>query len=224
MRRRERVREILCCLQRQDLNKTILFSDEKFFTLASYSNWHNDQIIWCQGELNTVPDDLRHVQMCQRESGTMFLGVIASDGKVGPPILVLTSIKINAGVYQDILRQQLRPWINQKYAPGTWVFQQDGAPAHTAPQTQEMLCQEGWDFWEKDSWPPSSPDCALLNYAIWDRVAQEACCDRVPDIQTLKTCVEAAWHNLGTDFVRRCANGFIARLRRVVTAKGGRIE
>ncbi len=100
--RLERVREILGTLQHQDQNKTILFSNEKFFTLASYSNRCNDQI-WCQGELNTAPDDLRHVQVRQREPG-------------------------------------------------------------------------------------------------------------------------AAWRNLGTDFVRRCTNGFIPRLRRVVTAKGGRIE
>ncbi len=51
----------------------------------------------------------------------MFLAIVASDGKKGPTIWVPNGIKVNTTVYQDLLQQQVRPWINANFTPGTWV-------------------------------------------------------------------------------------------------------
>ncbi len=82
----ERAKKLLNHLKNRDRHKVLLFSDEKWFTLAPYSSRRNDEIIWCKGGLDTAPEELRYVEVCQREAGAMFLGIIASDGKVGPPI------------------------------------------------------------------------------------------------------------------------------------------
>ena len=37
-----------------------------------------------------------------------------------------------------------------------WVFQQDGAPAHTSKQTQEWLNENVPNFISKEEWLPSS--------------------------------------------------------------------
>ena len=61
--------------------------------------------------------------------------------------------------YRRMLGEELKPWINGNYAPGTWVLQQDGAAAHTAQSMQSWLLEGGWSFSNKDEWPPSSPRC-----------------------------------------------------------------
>ena len=47
-----------------------------------------------------------------------------------------------------------------------FVWQQDGAPAHTALTTQRFLCDNGFDFINKDQWPPNSCDLNPLDYCI----------------------------------------------------------
>ena len=53
----------------------------------------------------------------------------------------------------------------------SFVFQQDGAPAHTAQQTQEWLATNTPDFINKDEWPPNSPDLNPLDYCVWAMLA-----------------------------------------------------
>ena len=154
----------------------------------------------------------------------MFLGIIASNSKVGPPIWVPDGIKINVTVCWAILEEQVRPWIDTKYAPGTWVWQQDGASAHTAKVTQKWLVNQGWSVWHKDEWLPSSPHLAPSDYAIWDKIASMACMDTAPDVGTMKEKVNAAWHQLDADFMCRVCHGFRRRLESVLAVKGGWME
>ncbi len=225
-----KVRRLVCAkgllnkLKHEAASKSIIFSDEKFFTLAQYSNRQNDKLIWRQGEQESAPDELRNVGQVQRAAGAMFLGVVGSDGKVAPPIWVPPGIKINSDAYVELLCRKIKPWIDATYAPGTWVFQQDGAPAHTSKKTQDYLRQEGWCFWAKEEWPPHSPDLAPLDYSIWDRISGIACKDSAPSIQALKRRVNAAWRNLDASYVRRVCRSFRRRLELVIGAEGGRIE
>jgi len=47
-----------------------------------------------------------------------------------------------------------------------FIFQQDGAPAHTAHSAQNWLWADCSDFITKD-WPPNSPDLNPLDYHVW---------------------------------------------------------
>ena len=40
----------------------------------------------------------------------------------------------------------------------SYIFIQDGVTAHTAKYTQDSLREEGPFFWDKNNWPPNSPD------------------------------------------------------------------
>ena len=51
------------------------------------------------------------------------------------------------------------------------VFQQDEAPAHTSKTTQEYLDGAKPDFIRKDEWPPQSPNCNPMDYAVWDSLS-----------------------------------------------------
>ena len=48
-----------------------------------------------------------------------------------------------------------------------YIFQQDGAPAHTARATQNWLQTNCPDFIAKDQWPPNSPVLNPLDYHVW---------------------------------------------------------
>ena len=55
----------------------------------------------------------------------------------------------------------LDPW---KFHENTWdlIFQQDGAPAHTALISQAWLRTNFPSFWNKEIWPPNSPDLSPI--------------------------------------------------------------
>ncbi len=205
-----------------DAGLILLFSDEKWFTLAQYHNRRNTKVVLPQGE---APDERRVQGMAQRPAGIMFLGVVASDGKVGPPIFVDPGVKIDAVVYQELLRSHVKPWVDAHYPPGSFIFQQDGATSHTAASTQAMIKEElGWRYWTKEMWPPSSPDLNPLDYGVWDRVARIACATPAPNIHVLRDRVSQAWEALEPSEVVTICRGFRRRLEAVITAEGGHID
>ena len=53
-----------------------------------------------------------------------------------------------------------------------FIFQQDGAPAHTARATQDWIEQHCPEFIEKDNGPPNSPDLNPLDYYIWGSILE----------------------------------------------------
>jgi len=76
--------------------------------------------------------------------------------------------KINGKYYRDVLLMRgLLPDIRgySEY----FTFQQDGAPAHRARETVDLLKQERPDFIPPTLhvWPPNSPDINTVDYAVW---------------------------------------------------------
>jgi hypothetical protein len=48
-----------------------------------------------------------------------------------------------------------------------YIWQQDGAPAHTSKKAQEWCRDNLPFFWKKEIWPPSSSDCNPMDYFVW---------------------------------------------------------
>ena len=229
-------------LRHGDAGKVILFSDERYFTIAPYHNRRNDQVggfysfflifndfrrffqlIWRKGELQEAPDDLRVVGVEQRPEGVMVLGVFASNGAKCPPFFFPEG-NINAQVYMEALAGHVAPWIDDNFQPGTWVFQQDGAKPHVARQTQEWLAATGWEFWDKSVWPARSADINPLDYSIWDSIAKVAQKERAPSKEVLRQRISAAWDEVDPAYVRKTCRSFRRRLQKVVDKEGGYID
>ncbi len=180
-------------------------------------------MIWAKGELHDAPDDLRVVGVEQRPEGVMVLGAFASNGAVMPPYFFGAG-NIDAPAYMEALAEHVAPWIDNNFAPGSWVWQQDGARPHTARQTQDWLRETGWDFWPKSVWPARSADLNPVDYSIWDAIAKVAQKERAPDQQVLRQCIVAAWEDLEPAYIRRTCRSFRARLQKVVDKEGGYID
>ncbi len=220
-KRHERAGALINRLKGPDAGAILLFQDEKYFTKEKYHNRRNSKVILRQGE---IEDERRIHGARQRAAGVMFFGVVASNGLVAPPIFVEPGLKINAPAYQEIIRRELVPWVEAKFAPGTFIYQQDSAPAHAAASTQDFFRELGWRFWTKDQWPAHSPDLAPMDYAIWEPIERKACAEPAPSLAVLRERVAQVWMAQDPAFIWRVARGFRRRLERCVAAQGGHIE
>ena len=77
----------------------------------------------------------------------------------------------------------LFPWAEDVFGDEEWTFQQDGAPAHKAIETQDFLRDNCPDVitvdphWRNPTgeWSPNSPDLNPLDYSVWSILEEKAC-------------------------------------------------
>lgn len=88
-RRKSRAAAILNRLKGPDAGKTIVFSDEKWWTVEKVHNQRNDRYLSPAGDKAAAPEEHRIVPKKQRARGVMLLavlGLVASNGQVSPPV------------------------------------------------------------------------------------------------------------------------------------------
>ncbi len=142
----------------------VLWTDEKLFTVQAIHNSQNDRIL--ARDKSSIPIELRTAFRWQKLPSVMVWAGVASDGKKTPLIFIEEGVKIDQAVYLHLISEEVLPWVEKEYPGSGIVFQQDGAPAHTARMVQDF-CQEMFsDFWSKDLWPPSSPDLNPMDFGI----------------------------------------------------------
>ncbi|KAI6658330.1 hypothetical protein LOD99_11090 [Oopsacas minuta] len=77
-------------------------------------------------------------------------------------------VKVNSTEYKDrILEPVVKDLGACMFNKNRFLFQQDGAPAHTARTTQTWLSENIPDFITKDEWQPSSPDLNPMDLSLW---------------------------------------------------------
>ena len=105
--------------------------------------------------------------------------------------------------------------------PAPILFQQDGAPAHTARKTVAFLEESAVPFIRPNEWPPNSPDLNPLDYCIWSLVTSgTAGQPRPSSVVALKRQVVTAWRSMDPEKIRAACRGFRPRLQRCIDANG----
>ncbi|QQP50800.1 Transposable element tcb2 transposase, partial [Caligus rogercresseyi] len=90
----------------------------------------------------------------------------AQRGRHHASLLFAKGQNVNKKVYLDVMQTVVKPWMTQIAAGIPYLYQQDGAPAHTSNLLQNW-CLENLDmFWSKEFWPPSSPDLNPLRLLL----------------------------------------------------------
>jgi hypothetical protein len=87
-------------------------------------------------------------------------------------------------------------------------------------RTQEWCAQNLPFFWEKEVWPPSSPDLNPLDFLVWGVTERDV--NRSPHNtkQSLITSIMKVFADLSREDVRRACSRFRSRLEEVVEARG----
>ena len=154
-------------------NRVIFFSDEKTFTVDPAINKQNDRVVSFGQDISGVC----YVSTTKRPASVMMLGVVASNGENMPPVWFRGGYMLTGADYRDIMTTKVLPWIRKIVKDGDYVFQRDGAPAHTSKVVQDWMSSK-MTFWPKDFWPPQLPDLNPLDYSMWTHIESKACKDR----------------------------------------------
>uniref|UniRef100_A0A3Q1HRU9 Tc1-like transposase DDE domain-containing protein n=1 Tax=Acanthochromis polyacanthus TaxID=80966 RepID=A0A3Q1HRU9_9TELE len=209
----ERAKAILKDLKHAATGRTILFTDEKIFTVNAAANRRNDR--WIGNDPQNCSEGIKHINTTKHPASVMMFGLVASDGQKMPPVFTLAGVKVNTEADLDILSSQVKPWLEAHYPDGNYIFQQDGAPAHTRNLAA---------YWPKKMWPPQSPDLNPLDYSVWATVEKEACNTSHASVQALKASVKRTWQKMTLDYIKKTCLAFRRRVEAVIRAKGGNTE
>jgi hypothetical protein len=196
----------------------IFFSDEKNFSQDQKINRKNNR--WLCADVSEVPI----VMSTKFPATVMVLGVVSNEGDVMPPHFFEKGLKINAQEYLKVMQDVVKPWMDTVANGRHYVFQQDGAPAHNAKVTQEWCEANLPEFWSKEVWPPSSPDCNPLDYYVWSVCERDV--NRSPHntAASLKEKITDVMANLPRDTVAKACRRFRRRIEAVVEAGGDFFE
>lgn len=217
--RLERCRQLLASHANPRRWPSILFTDEKLFTIEQFHNHQNDRI-WSADS----PGSSGIVEHRQNPKAVMVWAGICATGKT-PLIFVDQGVKINQEVYRrDILEAEVLPWARRHFGQKSWTFQQDSAPAHRARNTQEWCKANFPRFITPQEWPPYSPDLNPMDYSIWSILEARACAKPHKSLEELKASLRREWARISPRDLRGAAKNFRKRLELCVAAEGGHFE
>ena len=111
-------------------------------------------------------------------------------------------------MYVDILRQSLKPFIDDVY-PDSHRFMQDNYPKHTSRLTREFFQLNSINWWKT---PPESPDCNPIEN-LWHEVKEYLRREVKPKTkQELIDGIQEFWTTVD---VPKCTK-YIRHLRKVI--------
>jgi len=107
-----------------------------------------------------------------------------------------------------------------------FIFQQDGAPAHTAKVAQDWIATDCSEFIGKGEWLPNSPDLNSLDYHVRGAMLEryKSFQPKPENIDELKKVLQLIWDQLPQDSINKAILSLPKRLRACVKASGGHFE
>jgi hypothetical protein len=221
-KRLARCRQLLrrCTVQK---TKKMFFTDEKMFYLDPPVSSSNSRV-WAVGKKRDVSPQRLVRQRAKFSPHLMVSAGVCYSGK-GRLHFVAENAKINSNYYTTqllpLLVEDCRSLMGEEF-----LFQQDGAPAHTSHQSQQWLKDHCPEFISKDEWPPNSPDLNPLDFHVWGNMLQlyEKHTPRPKNVTELKAVLEGIWDNLPEQSIQRAVLAFRKRLQACVGADGGHLE
>lgn len=201
---------------------SIVFSDEKIFTVQQYVNKQNDRV-WLPGRSNDNLEQ-RVATRKQAPAAVMVWAGVTAEGRT-PLVFIEQGVKVNQEVYREkVLNDALLPWARKQFGSRPWTFQQDSAPSHKARATQQFLRDSVPRLISSQEWPPFSPDLNPMDFSIWSILEAKVCTKKYESVDALKNNLRREWAKIPQSHVRAACDAFITRLDSIVRAKGGYIE
>ncbi|KAL6731478.1 hypothetical protein Aduo_002341 [Ancylostoma duodenale] len=114
MKRKQRCKKLIARFKHGS-HLSILFTDEKLFTVEQVLNRQNDRVY-----SNSKPDVV--VQRSSHPASVLVFGAISSDGKM-PLLFVPQGLNVNSNNYlEDVMKKHVLPWTKDHFKGRSWTF------------------------------------------------------------------------------------------------------
>jgi transposase len=204
----------------------ILFTDESYVELYPRPNKQNTRI-------RTTYSHLRERAGIPKQS----LKILVAGGLCTRGLTSLHVASPNVTITGDYYRQNVLPVysnsVNRANSlesdgqqqlftnPSDVTFMQDGAPAHTARATLDLIHQRYQTTWSKNVWPGNSPDLNPIEN-LWSLLQESVFIEPRPRNRVqLVDRVLVTWHSFSTELTRRLVHSFPTRIRQCLERLGG---
>lgn len=181
--------------------KTVIFTDEKRFTLEGPDNWSS----YIDLERKNTRDRVR----CGG-GGYMIWGMISSTGLFWIKFL---DGNINSEKYIEVLTEA-KCILDENFGDDNYIFQQDNCSVHTSAQTKKWITEANMCVLE---WPAKSPDLNLIEN-IWSYLSYKVYTEKVkfPSLKTLKNAIETSVKNINAHDSKYIETLYLSMNKRLV--------
>ena len=125
--------------------------------------------------------------------------------------------RINQHLYITTLENCLIPSAELLIGNSNYIFQQDGAPAHTANSVKEWLSQSNIELLP---WCPRSPDLNPIEN-MWAWMDHQMSRVRITSIEHLKEVLHQTWLTVPEDLCKKLIESMPRRIKACIQNKGG---
>ena len=203
------------CIAKFDLNLTP-------FKRNTPRNTQNDRVYDDVTKKNEISDERLYTTKSTFPKKIMVSVGISQLGKTSLFVLE-PGAKVNGQYYRDELLAKMIPEMDA-ISGGDYIFQQDGARAHTAKDTIKYIKDNMPDYIPPEMWPPNSPDLNPVDYGIWESFMRKVYKKKISDVETLKTALEEVWEEFPQSEINEIIDRFRKRCNKVKAVKGKHIE
>lgn len=202
-----------------NFSSKIIFSDEAHFTLNGTVNKQNCRI-WATENPCEYQEQPLWPEKC-----TVWCAMW-SKGIIGPFFFEddeEKAVTINSERYGRMLTDYLFPKLDQIISDD-FIFQQDGAPAHTTRVNIDLLKQKLGDRVISRNgpvnWPARSCDLTPLDYFLWGYLKSKVYANKPATIQDLKNNIIAEINNIPVSMCENVIENFDHRIDVCKSSRG----
>jgi transposase len=194
-----------------------LMTDETQVSIMQTPNSKND-IIWAPKGADVTPIEV--------DTNAQTLRFWAGASACGRTKLYFFERNLDGDEYRSILTRGL-PEMKKIFGSNAWTFQHDGAPAHSARDTNDWLRANVPSFISAGrggEWPPKSPDLNWIEN-IWSILKAKSSEGELPtSLEALRRRLTTAWASIPAEVFKNCAESMRTRLAEVVRERGNPLK
>lgn len=203
--------------------RTVFFTDEKYFRIGSSPGGAQNYKVWVSDSLKKGEVPLEKIRIADgvfQGGPAVMVALGVSWNGIGTLRAFGQNTRMNAAAYLDVLGTTYLPDRERIFGGGEYVFTQDGASIRRSDAAQEYCRENIKAFWNKNQWPPGSPDLNALDFFAWSRMQDFANEEAPTTRETLTTAIREAAAALPLTMVRKVVDSWHKRVSLCVDENG----
>lgn len=189
----------------------VIFSDESPFRLFGTSG--KQLIRRRRGE--------RYHQSCLmptvKHPETIHVWGCFSAKGIGSLTVLPKNTAMNKEWYQNVLREQLLPTVQEQFGDQQCLFQHDGAPCHKAKVITKWLREQNIEI--LGPWPGNSPDLNPIEN-LWSIIKRRVDKQKPTNSDKMQALIVQEWTAISQDLVQKLIESMPGRIAEVLKKKG----